>query len=77
MVGNNPSRLMLGTVQFGLSYGVANRVGQPDYQDVVEIVAAALEGGVNAFDTAAAYGTSEEVLTISKCCNEVSRSLHR
>lgn len=62
MVGNNPSRLMLGTVQFGLSYGVANRVGQPDYQDVVEIVAAALEGGVNAFDTAAAYGTSEEVL---------------
>ena len=56
------SRLMLGTVQFGLPYGVANRTGQPEYGDVLAIVAAAVEGGVNCFDTAAAYGTSEEVL---------------
>ena len=56
------SRFMLGTVQFGLPYGVANRMGQPTYRDVVEIVAAAIEGGVNCFDTAAAYGTSEGVL---------------
>ena len=56
------SRLMLGTVQFGLPYGVANRTGQPEYRDVLAIVAAAVEGGVNCFDTAAAYGTSEEVL---------------
>lgn len=56
------SKLMLGTVQFGLPYGVANRTGQPEYRDVVAILAAAIEGGVNCFDTAAAYGTSEEVL---------------
>jgi aryl-alcohol dehydrogenase-like predicted oxidoreductase len=56
------SRLMLGTVQFGMPYGVANRTGQPEYRDVVNIVAAAVEGGVNCFDTAAAYGTSEAVL---------------
>ncbi|MBC8113282.1 MAG: aldo/keto reductase [Candidatus Saccharimonas sp.] len=56
------SRLMLGTVQFGMPYGVANRTGQPEYRDVLAIVAAAVEGGVNCFDTAAAYGTSEEVL---------------
>jgi aryl-alcohol dehydrogenase-like predicted oxidoreductase len=56
------SRLMLGTVQFGLPYGIANRLGQPSYSDVVRIVGAAIEGGVNCFDTAAAYGTSEEVL---------------
>lgn len=56
------SRLMLGTVQFGQPYGVANRVGQPDYGDVVAILAAAIDGGVTCFDTAAAYGTSEEVL---------------
>ncbi len=56
------SRLMLGTVQFGMPYGVANRTGQPEYHDVLAIVAAAVEGGVNCFDTAAAYGTSEEVL---------------
>ena len=56
------SRLMLGTAQFGMPYGVANRTGQPTYDEVLAMVAAAVEGGVNCFDTAAAYGTSEEVL---------------
>jgi aryl-alcohol dehydrogenase-like predicted oxidoreductase len=56
------SRLMLGTVQFGLPYGVANRTGQPDYREVISIVDTAVAGGINCFDTAAAYGTSEEVL---------------
>lgn len=56
------SRMMLGTVQFGLPYGVANRSGQPSYTDVLAIVDAAVQGGVNCFDTAAAYGSSEEVL---------------
>jgi aryl-alcohol dehydrogenase-like predicted oxidoreductase len=56
------SRLMLGTVQFGMPYGIANRTGQPDYGQVRAIIAAAAEGGVNCFDTAAAYGTSEELL---------------
>ena len=56
------SRLMLGTVQFGLPYGVANLAGQPGYDDVLAIVSAAIEGGVNCFDTAPSYGRSEEVL---------------
>lgn len=56
------SRLMLGTAQFGLPYGIANRAGQPGYREVLGIVAAAIEGGVNCFDTAAGYGSSEEVL---------------
>lgn len=60
--GMSLSRMMLGTVQFGMPYGIANRTGQPDYRDVVEMVAAAFAGGVNCFDTAAMYGTSEEVL---------------
>lgn len=56
------SRMMVGTVQFGMPYGVANRTGQPQYRDALAIVAAAIEGGVHCFDTASAYGTSEEVL---------------
>ncbi len=58
------SRLMLGTVQFGLPYGIglANRSGQPSYETARSIIAAAYEGGVNCFDTAAGYGTSEEVI---------------
>lgn len=56
------SRLMLGTVQFGMPYGIANRNGQPEYRDVLEMLDTAIQGGVNCFDTAAAYGSSEEVL---------------
>jgi len=53
---------MLGTVQFGMPYGIANRRGQPSHADVREIVRYGYEHGVTALDTAAAYGTSEEVL---------------
>jgi aryl-alcohol dehydrogenase-like predicted oxidoreductase len=56
------SRLMLGTVQLGLSYGIANRTGQPSYREARDIIACAYEGGVNCLDTAAIYGSSEEVL---------------
>ncbi len=58
----HPSRMMLGTVQFGMPYGIANTTGKPAYDDVLAMVAAALDGGVNGFDTAAAYGDSETVL---------------
>ncbi|OGV49646.1 MAG: hypothetical protein A2X49_03475 [Lentisphaerae bacterium GWF2_52_8] len=56
------SRMMLGTVQFGMSYGIANRKGQPEYADVKRLLAAAADAGINCLDTAAAYGTSEEIL---------------
>jgi aryl-alcohol dehydrogenase-like predicted oxidoreductase len=53
---------MLGTVQFGLNYGIANRSGQPSREVARDIIACAYEGGVNCLDTAAGYGDSEEVL---------------
>lgn len=56
------SRLMLGTVQFGLDYGIANQAGRPPYETARDILACALAGGVNGLDTAAAYGESESVL---------------
>lgn len=56
------SRLTLGTVQFGLDYGIANKLGQPSYETARDIIACAYEAGVNCLDTAAAYGTSEEVI---------------
>lgn len=55
-------KLVLGTAQFGLPYGVANRIGQPDAGLVLEILQLAQELGVQVLDTAAAYGTSESVL---------------
>lgn len=56
------SRLMLGTVQLGMPYGIANSTGQPSADAVRRILATAIEHGVNCFDTAAAYGDSEELL---------------
>ncbi len=56
------SRLAVGTVQFGLPYGVANRTGQPSFKQVCEILACAVENGATTLDTAAAYGKSEAVL---------------
>ena len=56
------SRLMLGTVQFGMPYGIANRTGQPSYADVLAMLTAAAEGGITALDTAPSYGESEVVL---------------
>lgn len=56
------SRLMLGTVQFGLDYGVANRSGAPSFPEVCAMLEAAAEGGINCLDTAHAYGNSEEIL---------------
>jgi aryl-alcohol dehydrogenase-like predicted oxidoreductase len=56
------SRLAVGTVQFGLPYGVANRTGQPSFKQVCEILACAVGNGATTLDTAAAYGDSEQVL---------------
>lgn len=56
------SRIMLGTAQFGLAYGVANTLGKPDLSSVRAILAAAHECGINCLDTAASYGDSEAVI---------------
>ncbi len=56
------SRLVLGTVQFGMNYGVANTHGKPSYETVKEILRKALDNGITTLDTAAAYGDSEEVI---------------
>jgi len=62
LTGPDPSRLILGTVQLGMDYGIANRTGQPDLRTARRIVARAWEEGVREFDTAQGYGNSEEVL---------------
>lgn len=56
------ARLVLGTAQLGMAYGVANRHGAPDSATAAAIVQAAWDGGVREFDTARAYGDSEAVL---------------
>lgn len=56
------SALVVGTVQFGLDYGVANTAGRPDQATVNRMLATAFEAGVNALDTASMYNRAETVL---------------
>lgn len=56
------SKLSLGTVQFGLEYGVSNIHGKPTQNKVDEIIDYVTGNGINCFDTARAYGDSEKVL---------------
>lgn len=58
----SPAGLALGTVQFGLAYGVSNAVGQVSAEVARDILTAAERAGVDRVDTAAAYGESEAVL---------------
>ena len=60
--GDKISKLSLGTVQFGLDYGIANSSGQPTQDSVNHIIEYLYNNKVNCFDTAQAYGNSEEVL---------------
>jgi aryl-alcohol dehydrogenase-like predicted oxidoreductase len=55
-------RLALGTVQFGLPYGVANHGGQVSLEEARGILALASERGLDTLDTAIAYGNSETQL---------------
>lgn len=59
---NRISRLALGTVQFGIPYGIANTQGQVKQEEVEKILGYAFDSGVNTLDTAIAYGESEKVL---------------
>ncbi len=56
------SRLALGTVQFGMPYGIANQQGKVSFASATEILKYANLSGVDTLDTAIAYGDSEQCL---------------
>ena len=56
------SKLALGTVQFGVAYGITNVAGKVPPEEVTKILAHARAAGVSILDTAAGYGDSEAVL---------------
>jgi aryl-alcohol dehydrogenase-like predicted oxidoreductase len=55
-------RLALGTVQFGLDYGVSNKKGKCPPAEAARIIEMAAQAGVTIIDTAPTYGDSEKVL---------------
>lgn len=55
-------KIGLGTVQFGLDYGVSNPQGMTSATEVKGILTLAWKSGITILDTAVAYGMSEEVI---------------
>ena len=56
------SKIGLGTVQFGLNYGISNNKGITEKAEVKNILNYSKSIGIELIDTAFSYGKSEEVL---------------
>jgi aryl-alcohol dehydrogenase-like predicted oxidoreductase len=55
-------KIVLGTVQLGLDYGINNQHGKPSLEQAFEILDVAFDNGINILDTAEAYGNSQEII---------------
>ena len=55
-------KLVVGTAQLGLDYGVNNQTGKPALEEATALIKNAIRNGANNIDTAAAYGNSEYVV---------------
>ncbi len=56
------AELALGTVAFGIDYGITNADGAPSDAEMTRMLVQAHDGGVTLFDTAADYGRSQQRL---------------
>jgi spore coat polysaccharide biosynthesis protein SpsF len=59
MTAHTPALFVLGSAQFGMAYGAANRSGMPSASQAQLLIRAAARAGVRWIDTAAAYGEAE------------------
>lgn len=56
------NRLILGTVQLGLDYGINNHIGKPTLDEALKILDQAYDAGITRLDTAEAYGNAQEII---------------
>ena len=55
-------KIIIGTVQFGNSYGISNSKGKVKIKEVKNILEFAKQNKIKSFDTAISYGDSEKLL---------------
>jgi len=58
------NKLILGTVQMGLPYGINNNSGKISLQNSIEILEYAFNNGIETLDSAESYGNAHEVIGI-------------
>lgn len=57
------SKIALGTVQFGMNYGISNTTGQVSSDEISKILEFCKQNAIDTLDTAQGYGESEKVLS--------------
>ncbi len=67
--GTSVSRIGLGTVQFGLDYGITNSAGRPEQSEVERICRTAADAEIDTLDTACLYGASEAVIGATRAAD--------
>jgi aryl-alcohol dehydrogenase-like predicted oxidoreductase len=55
-------KIALGTVQFGVLYGISNNLGQTKKSEVEKILKYSYKNGIDMLDTAPSYGDSEGIV---------------
>jgi aryl-alcohol dehydrogenase-like predicted oxidoreductase len=55
-------KIAIGTAQFGMNYGIANKSGRIKNPEIHTIIELARQSGVDMLDTAISYGDSEDIL---------------
>ena len=58
------NKLILGTVQMGLPYGINNNLGKISLHNSIEILEYAFNNGIETLDSAESYGNAHEVIGI-------------
>jgi len=56
------NKLILGTVQFGLKYGINNSIGKLKKDEVLSLMKFAYNSGIRILDTAEAYGNAHQLI---------------
>lgn len=56
------TKIGLGTVQFGIDYGISNQIGKTPKNEVIDILKTAYNLKIDLIDTAVAYGDAEIVI---------------
>jgi len=59
------SKIAIGTSQFGSDYGINNKSGKVEKEEVNKILDYSLDNKIDTLDTAYSYGKSEEAIVAS------------
>ncbi len=65
-------KLVIGSAQFGMHYGMTNQIGKTSTEEVAQILQASFKAGADMIDTAPSYGDAEVVL--GNVLNELSET---